>query len=615
MLYSKYKKYISLILSSLLVVVLLFSSGATPARASTLQSVATSSYDCPDSLWVTGTENLTRLWEQYGVNWGEGEGTTGELDSQTGKEIHATNSFTSDEDLDTGVCAAEEVLPRAISSRETTEQQAPKSIPQPPKVESQGVWGNWRDFWDQMLELWAEFPELRLGDVQLIWDQIERLRVDYPSLSFEEAKEARRQISGLRAEIPDLSFEEAKQVWVHIRELQQEMPDLSLEDAAAVALLIWELLEEIPFVCVEDVLGIWEFAWDLQERNPELNFLEAILLAIEAFKLRVTYIRILQPRCTTIEGIFGDLLNPWPHLPTISFALPEPSEVPEVFFQRASQLLSSQGFEDTDGDGHLNWPPDTPFEGQNLDVVLVLSETAGIAIAFVPVGGDIYDGAALVLGKDHITGECLTKEEMILLAISIVLVLPISGKTLKIVWKQLDSSLPLLKKALINSNPGLSVTVRRLLLADLVDDAYQGLRPIAGEGAVSARELAENLEFDSFGHQNYRKALTKLTGVSDEAIKGFEAHHILPQEFEERFLASGFDTIHDPRLLVWVDEANHKSWSGDYGEQWKHFFEQNANPTRSDILEEAQELARDFGYEVLFTTSSRFLLGLSPSHG
>lgn len=274
--------------------------------------------------------------------------------------------------------------------------------------------------------------------------------------------------------------------------------------------------------------------------------------------------------------------------------------------QRAEEFLKEQGFDDTDGDGLLNWPAGSPFGGENVDLEIIVSESAGVAIGFVPIAGDVVEGAALVIGKDPFTGECLTQTEQILLAIGIILVLPISIKGVKLIGKQS----PLVKRLLVNSLSDLpvsvsvrrwSVPVRLWLVSGSVHPRFTRMRTIAGEGAIAADEMASSLGLAAFSKNNYRKALLKFTGVSENAAKGLEAHHVLPQKFEETFLKHGIETIHDPRLLVWVGD---QPWSKAYNDAWKKFFEETPNPTKSDILAEAQELAPEFGYEVLFKTAN-----------
>ena len=293
---------------------------------------------------------------------------------------------------------------------------------------------------------------------------------------------------------------------------------------------------------------------------------------------------------------------------------------------KAENTLRSHGFEDNDGDGYLNWPEDIPgIGGQNLDIVVVLTESSGVVIGFVPIAGDAVDVVAIVIAKDPITGECLTKTDQLLFALSLLIVIPISAKTLKLVGQQVGKSgidLPSVWKTLKSTLKGLGFEphtwltrldegfewtfknakdVKRL---NRVAVKYWRYRVIVGRGATSSGEMARRLELNGFTESNYREALIKFTGKSEDEVEGLEAHHILPQEHINEFQKRGFETIHDPRLLVWVDPTEHRKWSNEYGEAWKTFFQQKPNATQKEILEEARMLADEFGYRVLFRTSS-----------
>lgn len=297
-----------------------------------------------------------------------------------------------------------------------------------------------------------------------------------------------------------------------------------------------------------------------------------------------------------------------------------------VWVNKAEVLLKSHGFEDTDGDGNLNWPEDSPVVGgQNLDIVVVVTESSGIVIGFVPIAGDAVDAVALVIAKDPITGECLSKTDQLLFALSLLLVIPVSAKTLKLVGGLLSKSeidMPIVWRTLQGTlkeldfethtwfaklDEGFEWTfrnVRNVNRFNRVAFKYWRFRTIAGRGATSSGELARKLGFSSFTDSNYREALIELTGRKRDEVAGLEAHHILPREFVENFQRKGIDTINDPRLLVWVDPTEHRKWSSKYSQAWKDFFEQNPNASQLDILDEARLLADEFGYRVLFRTSS-----------
>ncbi len=485
-----------------------------------------------------------------------------------------------------------------------------------------------REVWNQIRELRIEMPDLSFEEARKVWDQIRELRIEMPDLSFEEAREVWSQIRTLRMEMPDLSFEEAREVWDQIRELRIEMPDLSFEEAREVWGQIRELRIEMPDLSFEEARKVWGQIRELRTELPDLSFEEARevwgqirILRMEMPDLSFEEVRevwgqIRELRIEMPDLSFEEAREVWGQIRELRTEMPDLSlkEIMEVwvwlsglakqFEAGAHKILSEQGFEDTDGDGDLNWPRGSPFSGKNIEIDLIIGGTGGLVIGFVPVLSDAVDVTALTIGTDPFTGECLTQTEQVLLAIAIIGFLPISVRGVKFVGKQLDIFQPAFRKMLVNSLPHLPVSVKRWLISDLVDPKYKDLRVIIGDGARSSKDLADEMGFESFESLNYRKSLREFTGVSEEAVRDFEAHHILPQKFEEKFLESGFDTIHDPRLLVWVDKTEHKSWSPAYNQAWIRFFEHYPNPSRRQVLEEAQRLAaEEIGYQVLFRTS------------
>ena len=389
-----------------------------------------------------------------------------------------------------------------------------------------------------------------------------------PDLTIEQTREVLEQIRGLRIEIQAVSLGQARDFWVQIQRLSEDAPTLGLQELEKVWEQIRNLHIELPELSFEEAKVVWFEVQGLRAEVPELSFEEA-----KDLWLRMKELQAIVPDLNGISGLIR---------------------------LRAEGFLLEIGFEDTDGDGLPNWPEGTPFSGQNVDLEIIISEGAGVAIGFVPIAGNVVDGAALVIGKDPFTGECLTQTEQILLAIGIVFLLPISVKSVKIIGKHVDKASPLAKRVLANTLTELPVSVRRWLVSGLVHPPFRGMRTIVGEGATSADELASSLGSAAFKNSNYRNSLLRFTGVSSSAAKGLEAHHILPKEFEQRIVEHGIETIHDPRLLVWVDEVKHRGWSKAYNDSWTSFFQQTPNPTRLQILEEAHELAKDFGYEVLF---------------
>ena len=676
----KCKISISLVLSPLIVIALFINAGTRPASASTLQSVFFPN-DCPDSLVITGAQELGEFWEQFKRKLKEDNGGNSDLGSQSEKEGRFDDSQSVYERSNGKFDPEEDAVFKVPSIEEATVQEASASVP-PPEEEQQGLWANLREFLSQISELRVEMPNLSLEEAKKIWDQIEGLRAEIPELSFEEAKEVWGQIRGLRVGIPDLSFEKAKEVWGQVRGLQEEMselsfgkaqavwyqirslqvemphlsfeeaqvvwgqinrlrvgmPDLSFEEAKKVWGQIRELQEVMPDLSFEEAQEAWGQIRELQEEMPDLNIgmarevwaqirslhleapdldfeearkiwseiqslgAEAPDLSFEEAKATLVQIREVRVEMPTLS--FEEANELWGQVQGLQVEMPDLSWVAAPYVERAEHLLSEQGFEDTDGDGHLNWPEDSPFVGgENLNIELVVTETSGVVISLIPIVGDTVDGVALLVGKDPYSGECLTKTEQIILALGIILLLPISVKSVKVIGKQLDKAQPLIRKILVNSLPNLPVSIRSVLLSNLVDDAFKGMRRVTGPGEITSMELAGKFGFQGFSTSNYRMSLRRFTGVSEDAVNGYEAHHLLPQTFEAKFLENGIDNISDPRLLVWVDKEAHQKLSPGYSEAWRTFFESNPNPPKTQILEEARELAEEYGYEVLFETS------------
>ena len=78
-------------------------------------------------------------------------------------------------------------------------------------------------------------------------------------------------------------------------------------------------------------------------------------------------------------------------------------------------------------------------------------------------------------------------------------------------------------------------------------------------------------------------------------MKGFDAHHIFPQEFEIIFKRAGID-IHDPKYGVWWELHEHRQNAKAYNAEWKRFLE--GNKTKEEILEKARTLAVKYGYKL-----------------
>jgi len=62
-----------------------------------------------------------------------------------------------------------------------------------------------------------------------------------------------------------------------------------------------------------------------------------------------------------------------------------------------------------------------------------------------------------------------------------------------------------------------------------------------------AGEIEYLIDSSKYTRNNFRVNLQRLTGMSGEAMRGKEAHHILPQEFKHEFHAVYGINIHDPK--------------------------------------------------------------------
>ncbi len=92
---------------------------------------------------------------------------------------------------------------------------------------------------------------------------------------------------------------------------------------------------------------------------------------------------------------------------------------------------------------------------------------------------------------------------------------------------------------------------------------------------------------------DFRKNLAKSTGKNP---KGYDAHHMLPQEFEKRFEEIGFkgaNSIHNPKYGAWWESMSHRSQSNVYNAYWREFLAFDV--TEEDVFAFAQVLGGIFG--------------------
>jgi hypothetical protein len=103
--------------------------------------------------------------------------------------------------------------------------------------------------------------------------------------------------------------------------------------------------------------------------------------------------------------------------------------------------------------------------------------------------------------------------------------------------------------------------------------------------------------FQKFARWSFRENLARLTGFMP--TNQFEAHHVLPQKYVQRFSDAGIN-IHDPIYGSWVEKTSHSQWSYQYNQDWKQFFADNNSPTQQQILDVAQQLSERYGFNVNF---------------
>jgi len=109
--------------------------------------------------------------------------------------------------------------------------------------------------------------------------------------------------------------------------------------------------------------------------------------------------------------------------------------------------------------------------------------------------------------------------------------------------------------------------------------------------------------FRKFTERSFRENLRRLTGKTVEEITNLEAHHVLPRKFAKRFEKVGLN-IYDPTFGAWVERGPHRRWSWEYNRAWENFFKrleaQGLELTEKRVLEQAQILARRYGFDVYF---------------
>lgn len=114
-----------------------------------------------------------------------------------------------------------------------------------------------------------------------------------------------------------------------------------------------------------------------------------------------------------------------------------------------------------------------------------------------------------------------------------------------------------------------------------VDDAMDLVK-----GAESATDVA--------------KGIDKAIDVAKEGAK-FERHHLLPQQFREQFTKAGLNieefTVNLPKELHRLKPGGLHTGSRNWNKQWRKFFQENPNATKSEILQHLEKMKNDFNLE------------------
>jgi hypothetical protein len=76
-------------------------------------------------------------------------------------------------------------------------------------------------------------------------------------------------------------------------------------------------------------------------------------------------------------------------------------------------------------------------------------------------------------------------------------------------------------------------------------------------------------------------------------MKNPEAHHMLPQEFENVFSKMGIN-IHEPKWGAWVEGGAHQHWSGAYNRDWLRWLSGHETASLADVIKQAQLLATQY---------------------
>jgi RHS repeat-associated protein len=103
--------------------------------------------------------------------------------------------------------------------------------------------------------------------------------------------------------------------------------------------------------------------------------------------------------------------------------------------------------------------------------------------------------------------------------------------------------------------------------------------------------------FKPFTRSHFRHNLIALTGRNPGPRS--QAHHVLPQAFEEYFQAAGIN-IHHPRFGAWWGKKDHGRKAAEYNEAWREFIRMSPDASADDIVSFGRQIAGSYGLTILF---------------
>jgi hypothetical protein len=119
------------------------------------------------------------------------------------------------------------------------------------------------------------------------------------------------------------------------------------------------------------------------------------------------------------------------------------------------------------------------------------------------------------------------------------------------------------------------------------------------QAAANGWEAVQDAIYKTLSEANFRENLKLMTGMNGE---GMQAHHVLPRDFEVRFVKAGIENINHPIYGSWIESSIHLGFSYEYNQDWSSFFDsfENSTPAVEQILSFATELSGKYGFDIYF---------------